>query len=148
MSTYFDNKGNLRNFPWITADELGTAREHLMSVRTSKPGVNRMFRNRPQNRETEMFFRVEMKDGTRRYGWLTRNDTTDRFTSGLLQENRFNQHIEFIEWDDPKLINCVVGDGLYISESHFFMTHEELQKFLDRMEPAVEMPEPEKWRHR
>ena len=45
----------------------------------------------------------------------------------LFQERRHNQHIQFIEWDDR--INCVVCDGLYISQTYFFMTKEEFMKF-------------------
>lgn len=134
--------GTVRDFPWITADELGPARQHIFSVPTDKPGVARQFRNQPANRETEMFFSVEfLGEPLRRHGWITRNATTDRFTNYLIQDCRHNQHIQFIEWGAPhNLIMCVVQDGIYISESHFLMKKEELMKFLDRMEPAVEMP--------
>lgn len=138
MSTYFDSHGNLRPFPWVTEGELGAAREIFFSV-PLRPGYHRQYRYRRGNPQTEMFFSVEMKNGERRYGYLTRNDTTDRFTDTLFQEARHNQHIKFIEWSDPALINCVVCDGIYISESHFFMHTDEFAKFMGRLEPPKEV---------
>lgn len=136
MNTYFDDRGHLRNFPWIKAEELGPVREHLFFYKSEGAKTSRQFRNRKSNRDTEIFISIELRNGTRKHGWLTRNETTDRFTDTLFQDRRQNQHIRFVEWETPSLINCVVEDGIYISQSHFFMTKEELEKFLEKWAPA------------
>lgn len=141
MDTYHDSKGNLREFPWIKAEELGRLREHIFSVptnRKTKDGrtIWRQFRNVPQDKAKEIFVAFELQNGTKKYGWLTRNETTCKFTKYLFQENAFNQHINFIEWDDR--FNCVVEDGIYISQEHFWMSKEEVLNLMARMEPALE----------
>lgn len=70
------------------------------------------------------------------YGWLTRSEATNKFTKTLFQESAFNQHIHFIEWDDR--FNCVIEDGIYISQEHFWMSKEEVLNLMARMEPALE----------
>jgi len=117
------------NAPFIAADELGAARQHLLSPAKS-------CKKSEQNREDELFFTYDIQGGKKVYGWLTRNETTNRFTDVLLQVHRSNQHIQFIEWSDR--INCMVEDGTYISSVNFFMTHEEFEKFLSRIVPCGE----------
>ena len=126
--TYHNSDGTLRDFPWVKSEELGSIREHLFSFN------HKSFKNEPQNRETEMFVTFEMK-GKQIHGWLTRNETTEKFTNQIFEDCRFNQNIHFIEWDTR--INCVVGDGIYISSSHFWMTKEECEKLIQRMIPAI-----------
>lgn len=142
MDTYHDSKGNLREFPWIKAEELGILREHIFSVPTNRKTedggtVWRQFHNVPQDRAKEMFVTFEFQNGTKRYGWLTRSAATYRFTNTLFQESAFNQHIHFIEWNDR--FNCVVEDGIYISQAHFWMSKEEIHNLIARMEPASEV---------
>lgn len=72
----------------------------------------------------------------KRYGYITRNETTKVFTDTLFQDAAFNQHIECYEW--PTCFNCVVNDGIYISRRTFKMTKDEMYKLLARMVPAVE----------
>lgn len=112
------------DYPYVTAGELGAARCYNIYARSN-----------PRDSHREMHFSVKLRkqEGGFTYGpfgWLTRNKTTDRFTNLLFQDNRANQHIEFIEWADR--FNCVVGDGLYISHANFYMTKPEFQTFLDR----------------
>lgn len=142
MDTYHDSKGNLREFPWIKAEELGRLREHIFSVPTNRKTedgrtVWRQFHNVPQDKAREMFVSFEFRDDTKRYGWLTRSEVTNKFTKTLFQESAFNQHIHFIEWDDR--FNCVVEDGIYISQAHFWMSKEEMHNLIERMEPALEV---------
>ena len=59
--------------------------------------------------------------------WMHRTEKLDTFFARLFQEHRSNQHIHFIEWEDR--INCVVEDGIYISQTNFFMTKDEFAKF-------------------
>ena len=117
------------NAPFIAADELGAARQHLLSPAKSR-------KKSEQKREDELFFTCDIQGGKKVYGWLTRNETTNRFTDVLLQVHRSNQHIQFIEWSDR--INCIVEDGTYISTVNFYMTHEEFAKFLSRIAPCGE----------
>lgn len=142
MDTYHDRKGNLREFPWIKAEELGRLREHIFSVPTNRKTENggtvwRQFHNVPQDRAKEMFVTFAFRNGTKRYGWLTRSEATYKFTKNLCQECAFNQHIHFIEWGDR--FNCVVEDGIYISQQYFWMSKEEIHNLIARMEPALEV---------
>ena len=112
---------DMSKIPYLTADALGKAREHLFSRN------GRQMKNRPQDKEREVFCTIEMRDGTRQSFWMQRTETLAPFFARLFQESRYNQHIHFIEWDDR--INCVVGDGIYISQTNFFMEKAELEKF-------------------
>ena len=125
-----DNTDKKCNIPWVNADELGSLREILFSHN------GKQFKNITPNRETEMHVSFEFRDTYKKiYGYITRNATTDVFTDSLLQENRWNQHIHFIEWKDRW--NCVVGDGIYISQCNFFMEKSEVEKLLARMIPCI-----------
>ena len=117
--------------PFILASDLGAAREHLFS-RNGK-GV----KNLPQNEDKEIFCSVEMLDGTRQYLWMHRTETINKIFSKLFQERRYNQHIQFIEWDDR--INCRCQDGIYISETNVFMTKNEFAKFRNTIMPYDEV---------
>lgn len=112
------------DYPTIAADELGSARCYDIYAKSN-----------PRDAQREMHFSVKLlspEGGILHgpHGWLTRNETSDRFTNLLIQDNRANQSIEFIEW--PDRFNCVVSDGVYISHAHFYMTKPEFAKFLDR----------------
>lgn len=113
------------NAPYVTADELGATRQVDIYKRHKQPA---------QDRDREIYSSCDMRAGRGPRGWLTRNETTDRFTSHLIQDCYFNQHIQFIEWNDR--INCMVEDGIYISSVNFFMTRGEFIKFLSRIPPV------------
>lgn len=87
----------------------------------------RQIKNPPQNKMHEVFCSIEMRNGTREHFWMQRTEVLEAFFAQLFQDSRYNQHIHFIEWNDR--INCVVEDGIYISQTNFFMTKEELEKF-------------------
>ena len=123
--------------PYLVASDLGEAREHLFS-RNGKQVTNL-----PQNKTTEVFcsfesYTAENKCGIDRMSfWMKRTDRLQEFFNRLFQDHRSNQHIHFIEWDDR--INCVVGDGIYISQTNFFMTKEEFVKFHQTIVPFDEI---------
>lgn len=123
--------------PYLTAYDLGAAREHL-HFRNGK-----QVKNKPQNIEKEVFCSYESYLGKvpreSHCFWMQRTPRLQDFFNTLFQERRSNQHIHFIEWEDR--INCVVGDGIYISQTYFFMTKEEFQKFCDTIVPFDEIEE-------
>ena len=122
---------DINKVPYLVATDLGAAREHIF-FRNGK-----QVKNIPQNKRTEVFCTVEMRNGDRQYFWMHRSEKVEEFFSKLFQEDRFNQHIHFIEWNDR--INCVVEDGIYISETNFFMTKEEFEKFRATITPWKEV---------
>ena len=109
------------------ASDLGNAREHL-HFRNGK-----QCKNNPQDKEKEVFCTIEMRNGNRTSLWMQRTEATEKFFARLFQERRYNQHIHFIEWDDR--INCSVQDGIYISQTNFFMTKDEFAKFRKTIVP-------------
>ena len=123
--------------PYLTASDLGSAREHLFS-RNGK-----QVKNLSQNKSTEVFcsFETYSKEselwGSTIHFWMKRTEKVQAFFDRLIQDRRTNQHIQFIEWDDR--INCVVCDGIYISQTNFFMTKEEFAKFYETIVPFDEI---------
>jgi hypothetical protein len=117
--------------PFLTAKDLGASREH-MHFRNGK-----LTKNPPQDMQNEIFCSIEMRNGDRQSLWMRRTEALDRIFRYLFQERRYNQHINFIEWDDR--INCRCQDGIYISESNFFMTKEEFAKFRKTIMPYDEV---------
>lgn len=117
--------------PFLQASVLGPSREHV-HFRNGK-----FAKNPPQNKETEIFCSIQMLSGERQSLWMHRTEKINQIFDRLFQECRFNQHINFIEWDDR--INCVCQDGIYISESNFFMTKEEFGKFRNSIVPYDEV---------
>lgn len=122
---------DINKVPFLTASDLGASREH-MHFRNGK-----LTKNPPQNRETEIFCSIQMLNGERQSLWMHRTTKLNEIFNRLFQDSRFNQHIKFIEWDDH--INCVCQDGIYISESNFFMTKEEFEKFRQTIVPYDEV---------
>jgi hypothetical protein len=122
---------DINKIPFLTASDLGASREH-MHFRNGK-----LTKNPPQNRETEIFCSIQMLNGERQSLWMYRTTKLNEIFNRLFQDSRFNQHIKFIEWDDR--INCVCQDGIYISESNFFMTKEEFEKFRQTIVPYDEV---------
>jgi hypothetical protein len=118
---------DISKIQFLLASDLGKAREH-MHFRNGK-----LTKNPPQDEEKEIFCSISMLNGDRQSLWLHRTEKIDRIFRYLFQEHRFNQHIEFIEWDDR--INCRCQDGIYISETNFFMTKEEFEKFRKKIMP-------------
>ena len=124
--------------PYLVASDLGTAREHLF-FRNGK-----QVKNLPPNKSKEVFCSFESY-ATQPCGlnkihfWVHRTEKLQEFFDTLLQERKNNQHIHFIEWDDR--INCVVEDGIYISQTNFFMTKEEFAKFYETIVPFDEIKE-------
>ena len=118
---------DISKIPYLDAVDLGEAREHL-HFRNGK-----QMKNKPQNEKLEVFCTIEMRNGDRESLWMHRTEKLDTFFARLFQEHRSNQHIHFIEWEDR--INCVVEDGIYISQTNFFMTKEEFAKFRARIVP-------------
>lgn len=119
--------------PYLTAADLGKTREHL-HFRGGK-----LCKNHPQDKANEVFCTIEMRNGNRSSLWMHRTEALAPFFNRLFQERRYNQHIHFIEWDDR--INCVVGDGIYISQTNFFMTKEEFEKFRNTIVPYDDIKE-------
>ena len=123
--------------PYLTASDLGAAREHIFS-RNGK-----QVKNLPQDKATEVFcsFETYAKENKRwtssMHFWMKRSERVQTLFDTLFQDRRSNQHIDFIEWDDR--INCVVNDGIYISQTNFFMTKEEFAKFVDTIVPFDEI---------
>lgn len=115
---------------YLTAADMGRAREHLFFRN------GRQIKNPPQDKMREVFCSIEMRNGIREHFWMQRTEVLEAFFAQLFQDNRYNQHIHFIEWDDR--INCVVEDGIYISQTNFFMTKEELEKFRKTIIPYDE----------
>lgn len=124
--------------PFVKANELGAAREHIFFLN------GKQVKGKPQDRVTEMFCTYEKDGYSIKHFWLTRTERINEFCSKLFQDSRFNQHIHFIEWKDR--ICCVVGDGIYISQTYFFMTKEEFTRFMltitpfERETPSVKKP--------
>ena len=117
--------------PFFLASDLGKAREH-MHFRNGK-----LTKNPPQDKANEIFCSIEMRDGTRQSLWMRRTEKVNEIFNYLFQDHRFNQHIQFIEWDDR--INCRCQDGIYISELSFFMTKKEFEKFRNSIMPYDEV---------
>ena len=123
--------------PFLTASDLGTAREHVF-FRDGKQVVNL-----PQNKSTEVFcsfesyIPIEKRYGRNTHFWMQRTEKLQEFFDTLFQERKPHQHIKFIEWDDR--INCVVCDGLCISQTYFFMTKEEFAQFYQTIVPFDEI---------
>ena len=113
--------------PFVWAHELGPAREHIFFLN------GKQVKNKPQDEKREMFCHYEKDGYSVKHFWLTRSARTDEFTSKLIQDSRFNQHIHFIEWKDR--ICCVVEDGIYISRTYFFMHKDEFARFMDTITP-------------
>jgi hypothetical protein len=122
---------DINKIPFLTASDLGASREH-MHFRNGK-----LTKNPPQDRTNEIFCSIKMRNGERQSLWMHRTEKLNAIFDRLFQDSRFNQHIEFIEWDDR--INCVCQDGIYISESNFFMTKEEFEKFRQSIVPYDEV---------
>lgn len=134
MRTYSKtlNGRPIDTIPYLEASDLGMAREHLFS----RDG--RQVKNLPQLKESEVFCHFETYAKysiglpTKAF-WMKRTTKVQALFDTLFQERRYNQHIHFIEWDDR--INCVVGDGIYISQTYFFMTKEEFARFYATIVP-------------
>lgn len=124
---------DMDKMPFLPANALGKSREHL-HFRNGK-----QIKNPPQDKKNEIFCTIEMRNGERQSLWMHRTETLNKIFDRLFQESRYNQHIHFIEWDDR--INCVCGDGIYISQSNFFMTKEEFEKFRNTIMPYDEVVE-------
>lgn len=124
---------DINKVQFLNASDLGKSREH-MHFRNGK-----LAKNPPQNKENEIFCSIEMMDGTRQSLWMHRTEALNKIFTRLFPEVRHNQHINFIEWDDR--INCRCQDGIYISETHFFMTKEEFEKFRKTITPYDEVIE-------
>ena len=122
---------DINKIPFFLASDLGKSRENLFS-RNGK-----QVKNPPQDRENEIFCSIRMLNGERAYLYMRRTPKVNKIFNRLFQDNRFNQHIEFIEWKDR--INCVCGDGIYISSDNFFMTKEEFEKFRKSIVPYDEV---------
>lgn len=118
---------DISKVPFLSVSDLGKSREH-MHFRNGK-----LTKNPPQDKTNEVFCSIEMRDGTRKSLWMHRTETLNRIFDRLFQEARFNQHIQFIEWDDK--IRCRICDGIYISERNYFMTKEEFEKFRKTITP-------------
>lgn len=116
---------------FLLASDLGKSREH-MHFRNGK-----LTKNPPQDKANEIFCSIEMRDGTRQSLWMHRTETLNKIFDSLFQELRFNQHIQFIEWDDK--IRCRICDGIYISERSCFMTKQEFEKFRKTITPYDEV---------
>lgn len=125
------NGRKIEDIPYLVASDLGKAREHL-HFRDGK-----QCKNHPQDRTNEVFCTMEMRNGNRTSLWMQRTEAMEKFFARLFQESRYNQHIHFIEWDDR--INCSVEDGIYISQTNFFMTKEEFAKFRETIIPYDEV---------
>lgn len=123
--------------PYFNASDLGEAREYIFS-RNGK-----QVKNLPQDKATEVFcsFESYAKEDKRwvnnMHFWMKRTKKVQALFDMLFQDRRSNQHIQFIEWDDR--INCVVNDGIYISQSNFFMAKEEFAKFIETIIPFDEI---------
>jgi hypothetical protein len=124
---------DISKIPFLTASDLGKSREH-MHFRNGK-----LTKNPQQDRQNEIFCSIEMRNGTRQSLWMHRTEKLNAIFNRLFQDVRYNQHINFIEWDDR--INCVCQDGIYISESNFFMIKEEFEKFRKSIMPYDEVME-------
>ena len=122
---------DISKIPFILANDLGSAREHLHH-RNGK-----LTKNPPQDEKNEIFCSIEMRNGERQSLWMRRTEKINEIFSRLFQEHRYNQHIQFIEWDDR--INCRCQDGIYISETNVFMTKKEFAKFRDTIMPYDEV---------
>lgn len=122
---------DISKIPFLSASDLGKSREH-MHFRNGK-----LTKNPPQDKESEIFCSIEMRDGTRQSLWMHRTRRINEIFDALFQDHRFNQHIQFIEWDDR--INCRCQDGIYISEINFFMTKEEFEDFRKTITPYDEV---------
>lgn len=122
---------DISKIPFLSASDLGKSREH-MHFRNGK-----LTKNPPQDKANEIFCSIEMRDGTRQSLWMRRTEKLNEIFDSLFQEHRFNQHIQFIEWDDK--IRCRICDGIYISERHYFMTKEEFAKFRATIVPYDEV---------
>lgn len=122
---------DIDKIPFLLASDLGSAREH-MHYRNGK-----LTKNPPQDEKNEIFCSIEMRNGNRQSLWMRRTDAINKIFNRLFQECRYNQHIQFIEWDDR--INCRCQDGIYISELNFFMAKEEFEKFRDAIMPYDEV---------
>lgn len=129
--------------PYFMASDLGEARENLF-FRNGK-----QVKNLPQNKAIEVFctfesYAAENKCGLEKINfWMKRTEKVQALFDTLFSDRRSNQHIHFIEWNDR--INCVVGDGIYISETNFFMTKEEFTKFYHTIVPFDEIQEKYKY---
>ena len=134
MRTYTKEiNGRLINkIPWLTASDLGKAREHLHFPKGKQ-------RNPQQSRETEVFCVHEINGISQKCFWMQRTPATEKFFNTLIQDCRFNQHIHFNEWGDRIL--AVVGDGIYISQTYFFISKEEFVKFCATIVPYDEVRE-------
>lgn len=122
--------------PYLVASDLGAAREHLF-FRNGK-----QVKNLPQDKVKEIFctFESYAKENCglpKKSFWMQRTEKVQEFFNTLFSERKSNQHIEFIEWDDR--INCVIEDGIYISQTNFFMTKEEFAKFYKTIVPFDEI---------
>lgn len=122
---------DINKAPFLLASDLGASRENIF-FRNGK-----QVKNPPPDRDNEIFCSIRMQNGERASLWMHRTKKLNAIFNTLFQDNRFNQHIEFIEWDDR--INCVCGDGIYISSANFFMTKEEFEKFRNSIVPYDEV---------
>lgn len=125
------NGRKVEDIPYLVASDLGKAREHL-HFRNGK-----QCKNHPQDRQKEIFCVYEKGGYSIMSFWMQRTAATEKFFARLFQESKYNQHIHFIEWDDR--INCSVEDGIYISQTNFFMTKEEFAKFRETIVPYDEV---------
>ena len=123
----------ISTIPYLTASDLGKAREHLHFLN------GKQVKNHPQDRQNEIFCHISNRGIPKGSFWMRRTPKLNEFFNMLFQESRYNQHIEFIEWDDR--YNCVVGDGIYISQTYFFMTKEEFAKFCETIIPFDDIKE-------
>lgn len=119
--------------PYLKAEDLGKAREHLHFRN------GRLAKNSPQDEQKEVFCSIDKLGAPSKCFWMQRTNKLQEFFNYLIQENRSNQHITFIPWDDR--VNCVVCDGIYISQTNFFMTKEEFKKFCETIVPFDQIDE-------
>lgn len=129
IGKYGWNNEECKNVPYLTAEYLGNARE-ILFFRDGK-----QVKNIPQDKKNEVYFNIEKcveVDGKKEFrsvkkGYMKRTEKLKEFFDYLFQDSRFNQHLHFVEWSDR--YNCVVEDGIYISQCNFFMTKKEFEKF-------------------
>ena len=125
-----------KEVPYIVSKSLGKARQ-ILHFKNGK-----LAKNIKPDIDNEVFFSIQkidkVENGKKSYryvnqGYLRRTKEMKPFFDYLIQDNKYNQHIEFIEWDDR--YNLVIVDGIYISQTNVFMTKEEFNKFEKRIIP-------------
>ena len=73
----------------------------------------------------ELFFTISLRNTNKKFGYLKPTKfLSDISKQYLLQDKKYNEHINIIEWDDFFLLR--LRDGLYISNYDFFISKENL----------------------